>query len=292
MHSGLRRGAPPSSWAQRIGRAARIGPGSATWWVSVVAASVSMPSAGHALSCGETVSATVVMKEDLFCPTGHGVVLGDGASLDCDGRKIVGGDAPGRYGVYANRVTDVSVQNCTIEHFEVGVRMRTATAATVQNSFIQHNTAYGIELTQSSTGALIQGNTITNNSDEGCHLSGPTDRDAAHRVVGNVVTNNSVEGIYLLNANGNTIENNLISGQGTAGIYLNSSDRNAITGNMLTNDPIQLAGGSRFNILRSNTVMGQRIKFDGYLRQHRVHDKRPGGGRRAQSHLRLLRVVQ
>jgi parallel beta-helix repeat protein len=203
------------------------------------------------------------MTEDLLCPTGHGVIVKNGASLDCAGHRIVGGDASGQYGVYGTSVTGISVQNCTIERFEVGIRMRTATAATIVNNVIQHNTAYGIELTQSSTGALIQGNTITNNSDEGCHLSGPTDRDAAHRIVDNVVTNNSVEGLYLLNSDGNTIESNTISGHGTAGIYLTSSERNTITGNTLTNDPIQLANGSRLNTLRSNTVIGQRIKFDG-----------------------------
>jgi parallel beta-helix repeat protein len=31
-----------------------------------------------------------------------------------------------------------------------------------------------MEITQSSTGALIQGNTIQDNGDEGIHVSGPT----------------------------------------------------------------------------------------------------------------------
>ncbi len=252
-----------SARGRRMSRTARGGVGWATCWVSVAAAFLAMPAAGYALNCGDTVANSVTMDTDLVCPTGHGLILDDGARLNCAGHTIVGGDMRGQYGVYANGANDVSVRNCTIEHFEVGIRIRTTTAATVQNSILRNNTAYGLELTQSSTGAVIQGNTITNNSDEGCHLSGPTNGDAAHLIVDNVVTNNSVEGIYLLNSNGNTIEDNIISGQGTAGIYLTSSDRNTITGNALTNDLIQIVNGSRHNVLRGNTIVGQRIKFDG-----------------------------
>lgn len=247
------------AWRRRVEWTARIGIAWATWAVGVAAVA---PEA-QAVECGETVAGHVTMTADLACPIGHGVILDDGATLDCAGHRIVGGDAQGQYGVYANGVTGVSIRNCIVEHFQIGIRARAATAVTVQDSILRNNTGYGIELTQTSTGAVIQGNTITNNSDEGCHLSGPTDRDGAHQIVGNLVTNNAVEGIYLLNSNGNTIEDNTISGQGTAGIYLKSSDRNDITGNTLTNDPIQITGGSRQNVLRSNTIVGQRIKFEG-----------------------------
>jgi parallel beta-helix repeat protein len=230
--------------------------------LSVLALLLSIAPEGHAQSCGETVSGHVTLTSNLTCATGHGLLLDDGATLNCAGFRIVGSDVPGQYGIYLRSVGGATVENCTVEHFEVGIRLRTASHCVVQNSIVQHNTVYGIEVTQSSTLAVIQGNTIHNNSDEGIHVSGPTDRDAGHHIVGNLVTNNALEGIYLFNSNANIIESNTMRGQGTAGIYLASSDRNTITGNTLTNDAIQFAAGSQFNTLTDNTITGQRIKFD------------------------------
>jgi parallel beta-helix repeat protein len=61
----------------------------------------------------------------------------------------------------------------------------------------------------------------------------------------------------------NTIANNTVQGHGTAGIYIKGSNRNTIEGNIFTNDPVQLVSGSQQNVLRNNTIIGQRIKFDG-----------------------------
>jgi parallel beta-helix repeat protein len=121
---------------------------------------------------------------------------------------------------------------------------------------------YGIDVT-TSTGALIQGNTVFNNSNEGIHVSGPTDRDAAHRIEGNTIDANADEGIYLLNTHANTIASNTVQDHGAAGLYVKGSNRNTIEGNTFTNDPIQLVANSQGNIFRTNTIIGQRIKFDG-----------------------------
>jgi hypothetical protein len=53
-------------------------------------------------------------------------------------------------------VNNATVQNCIVERFEVGIRLRAATNCTVRHSTAQLNTRYGIEVTQGSTGALIR----------------------------------------------------------------------------------------------------------------------------------------
>jgi parallel beta-helix repeat protein len=216
----------------------------------------------HAQGCGATVTGVVTLTADLNCPTGHGFVIGNGATLDCADHIISGGDQQGQYGIYVRNVSDATVRNCTAEHFEIGIRLRQATNGTVQNSVVQHNTRYGIEVT-SSTGVLLQGNTIYNNGDEGIHVSGPGTRDALHRIEKNTVNANALEGIYLIGSHANTIADNTIRNHGTAGLYLTGSNRNTIDGNTLTNDAIQLVSGSQRNILRNNTISGHRIKFDG-----------------------------
>ena len=143
----------------------------------------------QAQNCGQIVTGSVTLTADLTCPTSHGLTLGNSTTLNCAGKTIRGGDRAGLYGIYIRNVSNATVRNCTVEHFEVGIRIRQAANSTVQNHVTQHNTMYGIDVT-SSTGALLQGNTIFNNSNEGIHVSGPTDRDAAHRIEGDTVDAN------------------------------------------------------------------------------------------------------
>jgi parallel beta-helix repeat protein len=229
--------------------------------VGILLLTLGMHAVAHAQGCGQTVTGTMTLTADLTCPTGHGLVVGSGATLDCAGHTLTGGDQPGQYGIYMRNVSNATVRNCTVEHFEIGIRLRQATNSTVQDSVAQHNTAYGIDVT-TSTGALLQGNTVYNNRDEGIHVSGPTDRDAGHRIVGNTVNANAAEGVYLLGSHANTVTGNTIQNHARAGLYLTMSNRNTIERNTLTNDPIQLASGSQRNILRDNTITGERIKFD------------------------------
>jgi parallel beta-helix repeat protein len=221
------------------------------------------PAIAQTLSCGATVVGHVILGGDLNCTTGHGLVLGNGATLDCAGHRIAGSGQSGQYGIYVREVSDATVYDCVVEGFEVGIRLRGATDATVEASASRHNTRYGLEITSNSTGAVIQGNEITQNGDEGIHVSGPPDRDARHQILGNRVDGNGLEGIYLLDSDANRVADNVIQNQGTAGIYIKGSHRNTIAGNTLTNDPLQLVNGSKLNVLRDNTIVGQRIKFDG-----------------------------
>jgi parallel beta-helix repeat protein len=221
------------------------------------------PAIAQTLSCGATVVGYVILGGDLNCTTGHGLVLGNGATLDCAGHRIAGSAQSGQYGIYVREVSDATVYDCVVEGFEVGIRLRGATDATVEASVSRHNTSYGLAITLNSTGAVIQGNEITQNGDEGIHVSGPPDRDARHQILDNLVDGNGLEGIYLLDSDANRVADNVIQNQGTAGIYIKGSHRNTIEGNTLTNDPIQLVNASKLNVLRDNTIVGQRIKFDG-----------------------------
>jgi parallel beta-helix repeat protein len=227
--------------------------------MSVVVLVLSTQGMAFAQRCGSTVTGMMTLNESLRCPTGHGLVVGNGATLNCAGHTITGGDQTGQYGVYVRDVSNATVQNCVVRNFEIGIRLRGATNSTVQDSDVLNNTRYGIDLTQSSTGVLIQGNTISGNNDEGIHVSGSHSNTLAN----NTVVNNAVEGIYLLSSHDNDVIGNTIQDHGTAGIYIKSSNGNYIDGNTLDNDPIQLVSGSQLNILANNMINGQRIKFDG-----------------------------
>jgi parallel beta-helix repeat protein len=213
----------------------------------------------HAVSCGATVTGTVTLTADLTCPTGHGLTVGHGATLDCAGHTITGGERSGQYGIYVRNASAAIVRNCVVEHFEIGIRLRGATNGTMEDNVVRENTRYGIDVTLSSTGVLIQRNAIDDNGDEGLHVSG----SSFNILRDNTLDHNALEGIYLLNSPNNDVIGNTIQNHATAGIYVKNSNSNHLEGNTLQNDPIQLVSGSQFNILTNNTISGQRIKFDG-----------------------------
>ena len=107
----------------------------------------------------------------------------------------------------------------------------------------------------------IEKNQVLDNGDEGIHLSGPDDVDAAHVILDNVIGGNALEGIYLLGSNGNLIAGNTVRDHGAAGIYVKGSDRNTLDANTLINDPLHLVYGSTQNVLTGNTIVGQQIRF-------------------------------
>jgi parallel beta-helix repeat protein len=232
--------------------------------VSVVSALFLLSTATKtlAINCGGKVQGTVKLTSDMNCPRGHGLYVAKDAVLDCDGHKIIGNEGSGNYGLYLRSVSNAIVQNCTVEHFEVGVRLRDASTSTVQNTVSQNNTRYGIEITGGSTGNIIQQNTVYNNSDEGIHISGPSGSTPGHQIINNTVDNNNVEGIYLLNSNNNEIVDNIVQNHSTAGIYIKNSNYNRFIGNTITNDFVQLVAGSTANMFDHDIILGGRIKFE------------------------------
>ena len=226
------------------------------------------PTLAGAVSCGATVPGTLTLTADLACPDGHGLLLGAGASLDCAGHSISGASKAGQYGIYLRDVSDATVRNCTVLHFEVGIRLRGAVDCAVYDSVAHDNARYGVEVTQSSVRALIWRNEVYTNGDEGIHVSGPGDVDGDHQLLENTFDGNGREGIYLLGSHGNIIAGNTVQNHGAAGIYVKNSRRNSIVDNLLTNDPIQLVAGSELNVLGSNAIIGQRMKFDEASRNH------------------------
>jgi parallel beta-helix repeat protein len=241
-------------------------PAALAFFVSV---GLQLPSSGRAQTCGGTVSGTVILAKDLLSCPSHGLLLADGATLDCAGHTISGADQDDRYGVYVSGADGATVRNCTVQGFEVGIRLVAATNTIVQGNVAQNNLHYGIEVTQGSTGALLEGNEVSNNGDEGIHASGgePPGSDGHHAIVGNVVDANRLEGIYLLNTHGNRVAENVVRDQGAAGIYLDGSNRNAVERNTFTNNQIQLVADATMNTVAGNQIaagtVGLSVESDG-----------------------------
>jgi parallel beta-helix repeat protein len=206
------------------------------------------------LACGDTVLGEVALTADLNCPQGHALFVASGATLDCAGHTIAGAGELGQYGVFVTDAEGATVRGCIVRRFEVGIRLRGATRATLRDNVARDNLRYGIEITQASTAAVLEANAVLDNGDEGLHLSGPADMDAGHRIVGNAFHGNQSEGIYVLGAHANTIVGNDVRLQGAAGIYVKSAHRNRVEGNLLEGNPLQLVEGATGNTVTGNIV--------------------------------------
>ena len=150
--------------------------------------SASLPTANAApktIKCGARVMGAAVLTADLCCPTGHGLVVRNGAVLDCAGHRITGGDHTGQYGIYVRNGAGAVVKNCVAENFEVGIRVRGMRGGVLKQNVAQDNLRYGIEVTQGSTEIRIKKNRVLDNGDEGIHLSGPDGVDAANKILDN-----------------------------------------------------------------------------------------------------------
>jgi parallel beta-helix repeat protein len=181
------------------------------------------------VSCGNTVTGTVKLTKHLVCPTGHGLVVGNGATLDCNDKTIIGGDQSGQYGIYVRNVSTAIVQNCTVAHFEVGIRLRGAIDAIVEDNVSRDNTRYGLEITSNSTGAVIRRNDIIQNGDEGSRRPA---RSRALHGLSRIPWTAGLEGIYLLDSDANTVADNAIRIKARRHLS-KGSHRNTIEGNTL-----------------------------------------------------------
>lgn len=237
-----------------------------------------------ACACGDNVTSDYTMTADLDCSGAadenkNGLNVKSNVVLNCDGHSIIGGDVDEKFGVRIDGVSGVSVLDCSVSHFDSGIRVSDASDVEILTGDASLNMQYGVEVSDSATApdtlrVSVIGMLVFANGDEGIHVSGRAGVVPSHRLVGNVVVGQNCEGIYILNVdgvsgtNGITVTNNNIWGNGSgggpdncaagaAGLYIDGSDRNAFRYNALTHDNVQLVGGSSNNkFLRNNVNFG------------------------------------
>lgn len=157
----------------------------------------------------------------------------DGITLDCDGHSIVG---PGTgYGIYLNYRSGVSVTNCIINDFFLGIHFYYSDSNSFINNVTSNNYA-GVYL------AVSNSNTIANNSVLDNRHSGIYPVNSANNTIANNNISNNEYGIHLVNytdhnnSDNNIITDNNISDNSEFGIRFQYSNGNIATGNMLSSN--------------------------------------------------------
>ena len=228
--------------------------------------------------CGDTVQGRATLGADLGVCKETGLFVANGSLLDCDHHTITGRGQEA--GVLFDSTNGAEVHNCSITKFQIGVRVKGGQGNAIVGNEILGHQKYGIDLADAAAGVRIETNTIRDSGDEGIHV-GTGARDNA--IVGNQFVHSKAENVYLLAASGTRVIGNVMVDAGGAGIFIKHSTNSYVADNIVFDNPIQVRGGSRDNVLEDNALrrFGIRIRLRSPFGERHldVSTQQPGNGR-------------
>jgi parallel beta-helix repeat protein len=183
-------------------------------------------------------------------------------TLDCDGHTVQG--TGGGRGIFMKSLTGVTVTDCTVQDFMVGIRMEGSTDGTFTGNTLQDIGRAGFAVLVGSNGNTLAGNTATD-----CRWGIVVTRGSA----GNTVSDNNIsycsaQGILLQDAGddnylvGNSLANNV-----QAGIWNYRTSHTVLMGNEMVGNgllllaPDELEHWNTHTIDTSNTTNGKPVIY-------------------------------
>ncbi|MEU9331831.1 right-handed parallel beta-helix repeat-containing protein [Streptomyces sp. NPDC048290] len=226
--------------------------------LSVLTAAPPAQATAQQLSCGQTVTTSVVLGADLLDCPGDGLIVGaHGITIDLAGHTVDGvglGTGIRNDGFDHTTVTNSAGTPAQVQEFDHGVRLDPGTSgAVVERLTLQFNEWAGVALDDADTGNHVRNNTITRQSQRGITVTGGS---SDNTIADNTVTANQGEGIYVENSTGNRIERNSVTDSGDTALILDGSSGNTLLSNTVSGSSdgaIVLRSGSHDNLVQSNT---------------------------------------
>jgi parallel beta-helix repeat protein len=209
-----------------------------------------------AVSCGQEITRSVLVTNDLTDCPGDGLVIADDRIiLDLGGRTIDGVGLG--TGIRNDGFDLVTVRNGTIQEFDHGVQLLPETDLNlIERLSLRHNQIGGIELADAGevgAGNEVRANLVEQNGD-GIALTKGT---SGALVAGNTMTLSGGPGLWLAQSDGNRLEANSVTGSGDLGVGLEHSTGNTLVGNDVSGNSdggIEVRAGSHGNRIEGNTV--------------------------------------
>ncbi|WP_404391910.1 right-handed parallel beta-helix repeat-containing protein [Humibacillus xanthopallidus] len=203
-------------------------PASVTWQVGPAP----VPTAA---TCGQVVTQSIILTQDLLDCGGDGLVAGAGSiTIDLGGHLVDGTGLA--IGIRVDGHDAVTVRNGVVQQFDNGVAVAAGSARGIVTGLeLRLNELAGIALSNADDatgGTTVRDNTSTGNG-IGIQLDTGTERS---HVLRNTISGNSGQGIYLLGSGANTIEGNTIVGSSDVGLQVEGS-----SGNRLLDNTVSLA---------------------------------------------------
>jgi parallel beta-helix repeat protein len=217
------------------------------------------PPAPANVSCGQLITVSTRVTNDLVDCLGNGLVIGaHGIVLDLDGHTIDGTGLG--VGILDNGFDNVTITNGFVQEFDFGVQLGDGTARSyVTDLTLQLNQEAGIQLIDADNG--VAGNTIRDNmlidNEYGIWLS---DGTQFATIRGNAISSGSADGIRVEGSHENAIDANSVGESSGAGIALVAADGNTVTDNTLTNNSgAGIAVGEPLLAADDNRIEGNEI---------------------------------
>jgi CSLREA domain-containing protein len=224
------------------------------------------------LVCGQVITESVTLQNDLLGCMGEGLIIGaHNIVVDLNGRTVSSGMViePGEEdglvaGIRNAGYDNVIIRNGTVRGFGFGVRLLPgATYNVVEGMTLFGNVNAGVELYDADNGRngnIVRGNDFFENG-AGVQIVFGSENSV---VEDNYFLGNAGVALYMYDSSGHRIENNIVSGLTTnplldsdGGFYLEASSDNIIRGNELsdTGDAgILLTAGSNDNLIEGNSA--------------------------------------
>ncbi|HEX4429211.1 MAG TPA: right-handed parallel beta-helix repeat-containing protein [Frankiaceae bacterium] len=202
--------------------------------------------AATAVKCGQVVTSSIRLANNLVNCPGNGLVIGaNNITVDLGGHSITGTNAKGGEGVADDGHAGVHIQNGTIARFfSHGVGLRKAPHSTVSNLTIRAIGAGGAD-PDTSAGVLVQDSSFTSvlkstvSNDVKAFQSDGVDvlTSPSSTIQGNTLARNNWDGMVVLFSPDTQVIANAFQGNKNQGLELNgSSDRSVVRGNFAANN--------------------------------------------------------
>jgi parallel beta-helix repeat protein len=198
-------------------------------------------SAASKLTCGQKITVSVRLANDLVgCPHDGLVIGADRITVDLAGHSIQGGNAPGSEGIADDGHNGLTVKNGSISHFFLsGIGLRGAAGSSVSHVTIRQIGAGGVEpdtsagvLVKDSPGTSVSASTVTN--DVSAFQSDGVDVLSSARTVisDSRIARNAWDGVVVIDSPDSRIVDNTLDRNANQGIEVNfGADRTLLARN-------------------------------------------------------------
>jgi parallel beta-helix repeat protein len=213
------------------------------------------------LSCGQTITKSTKLRQDLVnCPA-NGLVIGaDDITLDLNGHTIDGDGVLGCEELYACDFgvdnaghRGVTIKGGSIREFATAVVMVGGSQNRLRRLSSSHNVLGGLLLIE-SPGTRIEQNSISANGLTTDQAGLIVFDSSAVEIEGNSVRDNGDIGMFLVGLSDSRVERNSISGNPEAGIILDGSG-NEVSRNRLSQNGDGIAVGGDGNSIALNLIV-------------------------------------
>jgi large repetitive protein len=251
----------------------------ATLSALAVSASFALPASSvqaDQAGCGQVLSASITLSNDLLACAGDGLVIGAGGiTVDLNGHTVQGTGLG--VGVRNPGHTDVTIRNGTIRHFDSGVSLQAGTQRNlvaglsfdqtelaavhlsdadgnqVRDSHVSGFSGAAFHVTGGSSSNFVGHNTVTAGNGEALVVEGSSD---SNRLEGNALSGSSDSGIRVDFSSNTTIIANAVAGGSDAAITMTGAPGSVVQSNDVhgVGDAAILLTDSTANVVRFNTL--------------------------------------